>query len=162
VELLSALVVARHLMEDAGGSLGTGGRSARFSSILLLSLVPVVGIGAGYSYLVGLRPEGSPLGIAIAVMALLVMPYLWLEKRKIGGETRCLPLQIDALESATCFFMSLALLCGLLVEFLLGFWWADYLTTGIILLIVAKEAIESYHASGPRWMSDLESHYSES
>jgi divalent metal cation (Fe/Co/Zn/Cd) transporter len=155
VELLSALLVTRHLREDAGGSGSEGGRTAQFSSVLLLSLIPVVGIGAGYSYLVGLRPEGSPLGIAIAVVAVLVMPYLWLEKREIGGETRCLPLQIDALESATCFFMSLALLSGLLAEYLLGLWWADYLATGVILTIVAREAIESYHTPRPSGTPDL-------
>jgi divalent metal cation (Fe/Co/Zn/Cd) transporter len=121
-----------------------GGRAARISSVLLFSLIPIIGVAAGYSYLAGVRPEGSPLGIAIAVGAVLVMPYLWLEKRKIGRETNCLPLKIDAVESATCFFMSLALLGGLLAEYFLGLWWADYLAAGIILAFVGKEALESH------------------
>jgi divalent metal cation (Fe/Co/Zn/Cd) transporter len=145
VELLSALVVTRHLKEDAGGSQTPGLKTAWLGSVLLLSLLPIVGFGAGYSFLSGLRPESSPLGIAIAVVAVVVMPYLWVEKRRIGGETRCLPLQIDALESATCFLMSLALLGGLTAEFFLGVWWADYVATGLILTVVAREGFESLY-----------------
>lgn len=157
VELLSALVVARHLKEDADGSQTRGLRTAWLSSVLLLSLLPIIGFGAGYSFVRGLKPEGSPLGMAIAVVAVAVMPYLWVEKRKIGGETRCLPLQIDALESATCFLMSLALLGGLTAEFFLGVWWADYVATAMILAFVAREGIGSLYrassSSGPSSIS---------
>jgi len=147
IELISSLVVARHLKADAGGFQTQGIRTAQFASILLLSLVPVVGIGAGYSFFSGMRPEYSPLGIGIAITAAVVMPFLWLGKKKIGAETRCLPLQIDGLESATCFLITLALLGGLLAEFFFGFWWADYLATGVILAFVAREALESYHGA---------------
>ena len=145
IELISSLVVARHLKADAGGFQTQDKRTAEFASALLLSLVPVVGIGAGYSYFSGLRPADSPLGIGIAIIAAVIMPFLWVGKKKIGAETRCLPLQIDGLESATCFLISLTLLGGLLAEFLFGFWWADYLATGVILAFVAREALESYH-----------------
>jgi divalent metal cation (Fe/Co/Zn/Cd) transporter len=148
VELLSAFVVARHLKDDVGGSQMLGRGTAQLSSVLLFSLLPIVGLGALYSFLFGVRPEANPLGILIAVGAVIVMPYLWLEKRKVGQETNCLPLKIDAVESATCFFMSFALLGGLLAEFFLGLWWADYLAAGVILAFVAKEAVESYHEAG--------------
>jgi len=145
IELISSLVVARHLKADVDGFQTEGRRTAQFASALLLSLFPVVGIGAGYSFFSGLRPEDSPLGIGIAITAAVVMPFLWLRKKKIGADTRCLPLQIDGLESATCFLISLTLLGGLLAEFLFGFWWADYLATGAILAFVTGEALESYH-----------------
>jgi divalent metal cation (Fe/Co/Zn/Cd) transporter len=72
------------------------------------------------------------------------MPYLWWQKRKIGDETNNLPLSIDAVESVTCLFMSIALLGGLLAEYFFGFWWADYLATAVILVFVAREATGSY------------------
>lgn len=144
VELLSAFVVFSHLREDATGSRGFGRRTALACTILLFALIPTIGLGAVYSFAAGLKPEGSLLGVAVALGAVAIMPYLWLEKRKIGRETRCLPLSIDATESATCFFMSIALLSGLLAEYLLGLWWADYLAAAIILLFVAREGIESY------------------
>jgi divalent metal cation (Fe/Co/Zn/Cd) transporter len=144
VELLSASVVYKHLRRDASGSTGLGRRTALTATALLFALIPAIGLGAVYSFLGGLRPEASPLGVAIASGAVLIMPFLWHEKRKIGRETRCLPLTIDATESATCFFMSVALLSGLLAEYFLGVWWADYIATGVILAFVAVEGAGSY------------------
>ncbi|MDV3293593.1 MAG: cation transporter [Nitrososphaerales archaeon] len=145
VELLSGFAVLAHLRRDEGSQEGHGGGTARLASGLLFALIPAVGLGAAYSYFAGLRAAGSPWGLAIAAGSAVIMPYLWLEKRKLGKETRCLPLVFDSVESATCFFMSVALLGGLALEFFLGLWWADYLATGAVLAFVAREAVESYH-----------------
>jgi divalent metal cation (Fe/Co/Zn/Cd) transporter len=148
IELISGLAVLGSLRRDSLRSSGLrtdSNRTERFTSLLLFALIPVIGSGAIYSYTTGLKPEGSPLGIAIAVGALIVMPYLYIQKKRIGRETRSLSLSMDAIESITCIFMATALLAGLLAEYFLGFWWADYLATGIILAFVAREAVESYH-----------------
>jgi divalent metal cation (Fe/Co/Zn/Cd) transporter len=145
VELISGFAVLGHLRRDLAGSEIQSGRTESLTVGLLFALIPVIGLGAGYSYASGLRPEGSPLGIAIAIGAVIVMPYLWWQKRKIGEETRSLPLSIDAVESITCLFMSVSLLGGLLAEYFFGLWWADYLATGVILAFVAREAFESYN-----------------
>src|SRR5712664_3770496 len=147
IELISGLAVMGALRRDSsrGGSGIDSKRTEQFTSFLLFALIPVIGLGAVYSYSTGLKPEGSPLGIAIAVGALIVMPYLYVQKKRIGRETRTLALSMDAIESVTCLFMATALLGGLLAEYFLGLWWADYLATGIILAFVAREAVESYH-----------------
>ena len=144
VELLSSFVVFAHLRGDVTGSTGLGRRTSAIATALLIAIIPIIGLGAVYSYSTGMRPEGSLLGIAIAIGAVAIMPYLWLAKRKIGRETNCLPLTIDAVESATCFFMSVALLGGLLAEYLLRVWWADYVAAAVILAFVAREAAEAY------------------
>lgn len=148
IELISGIAVLTGLRKDSslsGPRSGHGRRTEQFTSLLLFALIPVIGLGAAYSYITGLKPEGSPLGIAIAVGAVIVMPYLYIEKKRIGRETRSLSLSIDAIESVTCLFMALALLGGLLAEYFLRLWWADYLATGVILAFVAREAVESYH-----------------
>jgi divalent metal cation (Fe/Co/Zn/Cd) transporter len=146
IELISGLAVLGGLRRDSrsGGTKTDSDRTEQFTSLLLFALIPVIGLGAVYSYFTGLKPEGSPLGIVIAVGALVVMPYLYVEKKRIGRETRSLSLSMDAIESITCILMATALLGGLLAEYLVGLWWADYLATGIILAFVAKEAVESY------------------
>jgi divalent metal cation (Fe/Co/Zn/Cd) transporter len=145
VELISGFAVLMHLRGDMTGSEMQDERTEKLTTALLFALIPVIGLGSAYSWSIGLRPEGSPLGIAIAVGAVVVMPYLYFQKKKIGEETRSLPLKIDAIESVTCLFMSIALLGGLLAEYFLGLWWADYLATAVILAFVAREALESYH-----------------
>lgn len=148
IELISGIAVLTGLRKDSSLSSTNGGHSKRteqFTSGLLFALIPLIGLGALFSYVTGLKPEASPLGIAIAIGAVIVMPYLYVQKKRIGRETRSLPLSIDAIESVTCLFMALALLGGLLAEYFLGLWWADYLATAVILAFVAREAIESYH-----------------
>ena len=143
VELLSAFAVFSHLRGDVTGSSGRGRRTALATTLLLFALIPTVGLGTVYSFASGVRPGGSLVGVVIAVGAVAIMPLVWLEKRKIGKETKCLPLSIDAVESATCFFTSLALLAGLLAEYFFGLWWADYVATAVILAFVAREGVGS-------------------
>ena len=148
IELVSGIAVLTRLRR--GSSLTTTSeesnrKTEQFTSLLLFALIPVIGIATFYSYITGLKPEGSPLGIALAIGAVIVMPYLYVQKKRIGRETRSLPLSIDAIESVTCLLMAIALLGGLLAEYFLGLWWADYLATAVILGFVAREAIGSYH-----------------
>jgi divalent metal cation (Fe/Co/Zn/Cd) transporter len=147
VELISGFAVLGGLRRDSSrvGRIVDTRRTEQFTSLLLFALIPVIGLGAIYSYATGLKPEGSPLGIAIALGAVIVMPYLYVQKKRIGRETRSLALSMDAIESVTYLFMATALLGGLLAEYFLGYWWADYLATGIILAFVAREAVESYN-----------------
>src|SRR2546425_9863118 len=144
VELLSGITVLSFLRRPQASPTTDQGRAEQLTNALLFSLIPVIGLLAVYSYITGLRPEASPVGIAIAAGAVVIMPYLWLGKRRIGRGTGSSMLSMDAVASLTCIFMSVALLGGLLVEYFLGLWWADYLATAFILAFVSIEAFESY------------------
>jgi divalent metal cation (Fe/Co/Zn/Cd) transporter len=144
VELASAFVVLRHLRLDIMRSEALGERTSFFASLLLIALIPVIGISSTYSFFIlKIQPQPSILGLAIAIGAVSIMPLLWIKKRDIGRKTACLPLTIDAAESAACFFMSTALLASLLIEYVLRIGWTDYAATLVILGFVALEAKES-------------------
>ncbi len=146
VEILSGFATTLHLKGDSAGSNDLGDKTERATKFLLAALIPVIGGGALYSYFNGIRPESSLLGIAVAFGAVIVMPVLWVKKRGIGRETNCAPLSMDAIQSATCFLMSLALLGGLLINFLFGISWVDYVATAVILAFVAKESLEAFRS----------------
>ena len=133
IELISGIAVLRFLQSSIEGGISEAEseRTERITSLLLFMLIPVIGVGSVYSYFVGIRAEGSQLGIAISLGALIVMPYLWNRKRTIGRETKTLALTLDAVESVTCIFMAVALLGSLLAEYFLGLWWADYAATAV-------------------------------
>jgi divalent metal cation (Fe/Co/Zn/Cd) transporter len=147
VELLSSVAVVRHLRLMSNGPASSvhvdSERTEWVTALLLVSLLPVIGLGAVYSIVSDVQPESSPLGIIVAFAAVLIMPILWSQKRRIGRASGCLPLIIDATESATCFLMSIALLLGLVINYLLKLFWADYVASLIILIFVAREAMES-------------------
>jgi divalent metal cation (Fe/Co/Zn/Cd) transporter len=144
IELVSAVTVMRHLSVDGSGSREGGENTALLTSLLLVALVPAIGLGATYAYFfANLHPATSLLGIAVALGSVIVMPVLWLKKRRIGQDTACIPLSIDAVESATCFFMAIALLGGLALEFIFKLGWIDYAAALVIVGFVAYEAKES-------------------
>jgi len=148
VEITSGFVVALHLRRDSSGSGGLGEGTERLTRFLLAALIPIIGGGAVYSYLAGFKPEPSLLGVAVALGAVIVMPVLWIQKRRIGREANCAPLSMDAVQSATCFLMSVALLGGLLANYVFGIGWMDYVATGVILAFVAKESMEAFRITG--------------
>lgn len=148
VELVSSFAVVQHLRNTLTSPAGSSGHIETkqvewATALLLLSLIPIIGLAMIYSFLSGIRPESSLLGIAVAIGAIVIMPVLWYEKKRIGTTASCLPLTIDAAESATCFWMSAALLSGLVINYYLEVPWIDYAATLMILGFVAKEALES-------------------
>jgi divalent metal cation (Fe/Co/Zn/Cd) transporter len=144
VELLSGIVVMLHLKEDSSGSGSLGGKTEVLTRFLLVALPPTIGGVALFSYFAGVEPESSLLGIAVAAGAVIIMPILWIQKRRIGRETNCAPLSMDAIQSVTCFLMSLALLGGLLINYVLGIGWVDYAASAVILGFVAKESVDAF------------------
>ena len=145
VELVSAFVVLNHVRLDKQGSSTQGERTALFTTLLLLLLVPLIGSTSSYFFFVlKTEPVPSLLGVIIASGAAGIMPVLWLNKKDIGRRTGCLPLSIDATESATCFFMSVALLASLVSEYLFHVGWTDYVATLGILGFIGYEVIESF------------------
>jgi divalent metal cation (Fe/Co/Zn/Cd) transporter len=148
IELASSIAVLGHLKTENRGE-GTEEKTEKAEQatlVLLFILIPVIGLGITYAYFSGLRPESSVLAILIAISAVVIMPVLWFEKRRIGTKTNCLPIAVDAAESATCFLMSVALLIGLVANFLWRLWWVDYVATIVILFFLAREAAESLHS----------------
>ena len=117
IELLSSYAVASFLWRAAKG--GTRERDEpveRVTAFLLFTLIPIIGVGALYSYLSGIEAEGSPIGIAVAFGAGVIMPFLRYEKKRRGRAANCLPLTLDAVESSTCFLISIALLASLVIN----------------------------------------------
>ena len=146
IELISAYVVLSYLRKLNKGIFQSeveSERTERLATTLLILLIPIIAGGAVYSYFSGIKPEASLLGIAVALGAVIIMPILWIQKKKIGREGNILTLTIDAAESGTCFFMSVAVLASLLLNYFFQITWADYLATAIILGFVVLEIRES-------------------
>ncbi len=91
------------------------------------------------------RPESSLWGLALAVAAALIMPLLWQSKLRIARRIGSAALKADAACSVTCAYMSLALLLGLLLNQLFGWWWADPLAGVALVYFLVREGREALH-----------------
>ncbi len=70
-------------------------------------------------------PDSSTVGLMLAVLSLIVMPALAFFKQRTGREMGSEALQADAVETWVCSYLSLALLAGVGLYALFGWWWAD-------------------------------------
>lgn len=89
------------------------------------------------------KPEGSLAGIGLAVSALIVMPWLVWRKRSIAAKIDSSALRADAACSLTCAQMAGALLVGLALTTVFGFWWADAIAALALLYWIVPEAREA-------------------
>ena len=87
-------------------------------------------------------PSPTLLGLIIATVSLILMPVLYVLKHRLGHALGSASLMADAKETMACAFLSVALLVGLGLNYLWGFWQADHV---IALLIVAVLGREGYH-----------------
>jgi len=87
-------------------------------------------------------PEHSIAGIMLACASLVVMPVLSRAKRKVGRALGSAAMHADAKQTEFCTYLSVILLAGLLLNALVGLWWADPLAALIMVPIIAREGIE--------------------
>jgi len=73
----------------------------------------------------GERPEATALAIAIPVVSLLVMPVLYVAKRRTAERLGSRSLAADSRQTLACMGMSVAVLAGLGLNQLFGLWQAD-------------------------------------
>jgi cation diffusion facilitator family transporter len=93
-------------------------------------------------------PEASLPGIIIALVSLVVMPVLAWMKRDVGKSIGSKALVADSKETLACAFLSLALLLGLGLNYLFGFWQADPIAGIVIVLFLLHEGYEVWEEAG--------------
>ena len=143
IELISSWTVLTYLRRIETAQTVDEQKAEWITTFLLFLLIPTIALGLIFSYLTGVRAEASVLGIGVAVGSVIIMPLLAIEKKRIGARGNLTPLSIDAVESWTCFFMSIALLGGLLANYVWNVWWVDSVAACIILVFILREAFEA-------------------
>lgn len=87
-------------------------------------------------------PQRSIPGILLAIASVVVMPLLTRAKRKVARGIASGAMAADARQTEFCTYLSAILLGGLLLNALLGWWWADPVAALVMVPIIVKEGIE--------------------
>lgn len=95
-------------------------------------------------------PDPSIPGIILAVLSIIIMPTISIWKRNIGRRISSKALVADAKETMVCAVLSVALLLGLGLNLLLGWWWADPIAGLVIVAFLFKEGLEQWREAGER------------
>jgi len=88
-------------------------------------------------------PDRSIPGIIIAAVSIIVMPLLAAAKRRVAAEIGSAAVNADARQTDFCTYLSAILLCGLGLNALFGWWWADPVAALAMTPIIANEGIQS-------------------
>lgn len=116
----------------------------RAIAVSFFGLAAYVSVDAVLS-LLGLRePEHSPVGIVIASLSLVVMPFLSWFERRTGRELGSASAVADSKQTLICTYLSAALLAGLLLNNMFGLAWADSVAALVIAVFAVREGIEAW------------------
>jgi divalent metal cation (Fe/Co/Zn/Cd) transporter len=88
--------------------------------------------------------EHSPVGIVLTSVSVVVMPALSYAERRAGRELGSATAVADSKQTLLCAYLSAAVLGGLVLNSLLGWWWADALAAFVIAALAVREGIEAW------------------
>lgn len=142
VEVLSAVAIA---WQFAARDPETREKVAlRLIGLSFFALAAYVAIDTAISLLGGREASPSPIGIVLSAVSLAIMPALSLLERRTGRELGSASAVADSKQTLLCAYLSAALLIGLLLNALLGWWWADSIAALAIAGWAIKEGVEAW------------------
>lgn len=116
--------------------------SLRIVGACFLALAAYIGYESISDLVNRKAPEHSISGIILACVSLVVMPVLSRAKKDVGKKMQSAAMAADAKQTDFCVYLSAILLFGLLLNAILGWWWADPAAALIMVPIIAKEGME--------------------
>jgi divalent metal cation (Fe/Co/Zn/Cd) transporter len=142
VEVLSAAAVAWQFA--APDPRAREHRAMRFIAVAFFALAAFVTVDAVRTLLGAAEPEHSTIGIVLASVSLVVMPFLSWFERRTGRELGSASAVADSKQTLLCTYLSAVLLVGLLLNSTLGWTWADPLAALVIAAIAIREGLEAW------------------
>ena len=107
-----------------------------------LALAAYVTYDAGKTLWLRERPEPSVPGVVILVLSVIVMPVLARAKRRVARGLASRALESDAQQTSLCAYLSIIALAGVVLNAVLGWWWADPVAALAMVPIIAREGLE--------------------
>lgn len=148
LELISAIALYRRLgAELRGGDAEMAERAERKAlwvvGVTLLVLSAYIVLDAGWTLWTRNAPARSPVGLGVAVAALVAMPLLGRAKLRVGRAIGSRALVGDAKETFACAWLSAATVVGVGLHAAVGWWWADPVAALVMVPLLIREGREA-------------------
>jgi len=139
-----AVLLWRLRAERQGRSVGEiENRALKLVGISFLALATYVTYEAVSTLVSREQPHTSIAGIVLAALSLAVMPLLARAKGRTAAHLNSAALRADSKQSSLCAYLSAIVLIGLLLNALLGWWWADPVAALAMVPIIGNEGREA-------------------
>jgi divalent metal cation (Fe/Co/Zn/Cd) transporter len=142
VEVSSGLIILwqfRHPLPEARER-----RALRLMAVSFFALAAYVAFESVRTLATGHDPESSPVGIGLAAVSLMVMPFLSWAQRRTGRALGSHAVVADSTQTLLCTYLSAVLLVGLVMNATLGWSWADPLAGLVIAAVAVKEGRDAW------------------
>ncbi|MGY1718091.1 cation diffusion facilitator family transporter [Blastococcus sp. SYSU DS0552] len=146
VEVSSGLIILwqfRHHLPETRERL-----ALRLMACSFFALAAYVTFESVRALLVGGDPDASPVGIGLAAVSLVVMPFLSWAQRRTGRALGSSAVVADSTQTLLCTYLSAAVLAGLVLNAWLGWSWADPVAGLVIAAVALREGIEAWRGEG--------------
>ncbi len=120
-------------------------RATRFVAVTFLILGAYIAYESINKLVSSEIPKPSLPGIVIAIVSLIAMPFMAWLKYRTGKQVGSRALVADSKETIACAFLSVALLLGLGLNYLFGFWQADPIVGILIVIFLLREGWELWN-----------------
>ena len=121
-------------------------RALRLVGICFLALATYVAFDSIKGLVLREAPQQSLFGIGVAIASLIAMPLLARAKRQVARQLNSGAMHADSRQTDFCAYLSAILLAGLLLNALLGWWWADPVAALVMVPLIAREGAEGLRA----------------
>jgi divalent metal cation (Fe/Co/Zn/Cd) transporter len=153
IELAAASVVLWRMAIEARGAdvervERAEGRVRRFVGMTFLALAAYVLVQSAWGLWMADAPEESLVGLALAVLSLIIMPLIALAKFRVADAIGSRALRAEAKETLACSYLSFCLLLGLAANATLGWWWADPIAALLMVPWLIREGLEGFEDDG--------------
>jgi divalent metal cation (Fe/Co/Zn/Cd) transporter len=141
IEVSAAVILAWRLhQERRSGCMAAYDRTAtRLIAVAFVALAAYVWVDAVTDLVDRARPEASVPGLVLAVVSVLVMPWLARQKRALAPALGSQAVSADAQQTSLCALLSAVLIVGVGLNILFGWWWAD----PVAALVIGALALEA-------------------
>jgi divalent metal cation (Fe/Co/Zn/Cd) transporter len=138
IEIVASAVVVWQLKGEEGSQRER--QALRIIAIAFVLLAIYIGIQATVSFASHTHPRHSILGIAWLAVTVVAMLVLATGKRTTGQRLQNRVLETEARVTAIDGVLAGAILLGVVLNAIVGWWWADPLSALVILIYALREA----------------------
>lgn len=116
----------------------------RVIALAFFALAAYVAASSVTALLTGIDVEHSTIGIVLTALSVVIMPFLSFAERRAGRELGSATAIADSQQTLLCTYLSAAVLVGLLLNSLFGWWWVDALAALFIAGMAVREGVEAW------------------
>jgi divalent metal cation (Fe/Co/Zn/Cd) transporter len=144
IEIFASVVVVWQLR---GINLSREHQALLLIGIAFIALVIYIAAQLLYTFLTGIHPVPSTLGIAWIAATFIAMLLLAYGKQVTGKQLQNEVLLTEGRVTLVDAYLAGAVLLGLVLNALFGWWWADPLASLVIIYYGVREALHALHES---------------